>query len=147
MPTTCYIECPYLTRTSLCKVTTWQGKLLIKNPKNSAKNYSIISILSSPPHRTWGNMATPKIPSERREVSRQILLHHERMKQKAGGIISSTSLAGENSPIPALQSSCYHRELRSNQDPTEATPDNRTDGQRPGDKIRYPRGDWTGQTI
>ena len=80
MPTTCYMEYPYLTCTALLKVTTWQGKSVIKNTNNITNNSSITSILSSPSHRTWGKMDTLKIPSDRRYGEHQQLLRHETRK-------------------------------------------------------------------
>ena len=56
---------------ALYKVTMWQVKLVINSPNNSTNSSSITSILSSPPHIIWGNMATLKILSDRREAAHQ----------------------------------------------------------------------------
>ena len=61
----------------LCKFNVWQVKSVIKNKITLLKTYFITSILYSPPHRTWGKAATPKIPSERMEIAHRNLLRHK----------------------------------------------------------------------
>ena len=86
----------------LYKVTTWQGKLLIKTWIILLTIYYINSILSSP-HRTWGKTATIKYhriegnqPADTFSVNRHV-------KQKAGRRIAWALLAVMDQSFRELQ--------------------------------------------
>ena len=82
--------------TELCKVTTGQGQLVIKTLKNNTNIILLLTLFYPLLLIEHEERRIQKTLSDRKEVYRQNLLHHETMKWKAGVRISWTLLAGEN---------------------------------------------------
>ena len=68
-------------RTELCKVTTWQGKLVIKTPNNNTNIILLLPLFIYLLLKWWVKMDTIENPfGDKGIIDPWAFLHHENMK-------------------------------------------------------------------
>ena len=110
--------------------------MVINNPKNTANNYYITSVLSSPPRRTRGNMATKKACWREVKNPDKTFFVLRREQQKAGKKLPGPSLVIVKQSFREPWTTLGIRKNFGIKSPKEAPPNERSEGQIPGDKSR-----------